>query len=232
MPAILLSVFLMLPYWAEANPVDSYHAKYKVSYQDSGVEIGSSSRTVTADSSGMVVSEHSLFPHPLLVVLGINPLSQTSQMRIDQNKVQSIRVVISTQGEEMVESADFNWENRDVTLHNGEKLIMPSSEMYDVESWLISLMIDPFTERSGSAVSLVENNKIQTYVYDEIKSNSIVLDGKTYEILIFEIQSAMGKDRSITVTMSPEFGEFPLRIVTKKDDFILNFELVSVERLQ
>ena len=230
--SIIFSVLLMLPLLVEANPVNSYYAEYKVSIPGTGTEIGSSTRKVYMDDLGIVVSEHSLTPHPLLVLLGIDPFIQISRMKIDQNSVQSRRVVISSDGADVVESADFDWEERSIMLMNGDELSMPSGEMYDVESWLMSLTINPFEDRSGNTVSLVENNKIQIYTYDEIQSKSIDVAGRTFEIFTFKIQSAMGRDRSITVTMSPDFGESPIRIIVKKDDFVLNFELVQFERLQ
>ncbi len=222
----LLLVFV-LPVKADEVPkTTSFQGTYSVAM--GGVKLGESTRIVRITDFANLTSTHQITPNPMLILFGISEKHQKSVMELKQKRVRIIETTVTEADGTIEQGAKFNWEDRIIKLASGNQIKMPTGNVHDVESWLMELAINPWVERSGTRVSLVENNKIQTYLYDETESITVDVSGEQFTLLRFKIQSITNKEREYTVSLSPEHGPLPIRIIAKKGSTILEFAIKQV----
>ena len=207
--------------------IHGFQAEYSIQYGDS--VLGKASRTVSNEGDGISVSTFDVVPGQLLVLFGESSYRQQSVFKVRESRATSVAFEITDNKNKGSDSAVFDWSAGKIELGNGNSLQMPEGEVYDFESWHASLMIADPQELKGQTISIVERNRLRTYLYRSAQPEVLDIQGYPVNSVRVELQDVDNRERGYTVWVVTAYRNIPVRIEKHKKGQTLRFELQALK---
>ena len=211
---------------AAQSGIHGFQAEYSIQYGDS--VLGKASRTVSNEGDGIFVSTFDVVPGQLLVLFGESAYRQQSVFKVRESRATSIAFEITNNKNKGSDSAKFDWSAGKIELGNGKRLQMPEGEVYDFESWHASLMIADPQELDGQIISIVERDKLRTYLYESAQPEVLDIQGYPVNSVRVKLQDVDNWERGYTVWVVTAYRNIPVRIEKHKKGRTLKFELQAL----
>ena len=228
---LYVTALVLIPFTAKIvdaaqSGIHGFQAEYSIQYGDA--VLGKASRTVSNEGDGISVSTFDVVPGNLLVLFGESSYKQQSVFKVRESRATSIAFEITNSKNKGSDSAVFNWSAGKIELGNGKSLKMPEGEIYDFESWHASLMITDPQELEGQIISIVERNRLRTYLYESAQSDVLDIQGYPVNSVRVELQDVDNWERGYTVWVVTEYRNIPVRIEKRKKGQTLRFEIQAL----
>ena len=228
---LCVTALVLIPFTAKIvdaaqSGIHGFQAEYSIQYGDA--VLGKASRTVSNEGDGISVSTFDVVPGNLLVLFGESSYKQQSVFKVRESRATSIAFEITNSKNKGSDSAVFNWSAGKIELGNGKSLKMPEGEIYDFESWHASLMITDPQELEGQIISIVERNRLRTYLYESAQSDVLDIQGYPVNSVRVELQDVDNWERGYTVWVVTEYRNIPVRIEKRKKGQTLRFEIQAL----
>ena len=228
---LYVTALILIPFTAKFadaahSGIHGFQAEYSIQYGDA--VLGKASRTVSNKGDGISVSTFDVVPGNLLVLFGESSYKQQSVFKVRESRAASLAFEITNSKNKGSESAVFNWSAGKIELGNGKTLQIPEGEVYDFESWHASLMIADPQELEGQIISIVERNRLRTYLYESAQPEVLDIQGYSVNSVRVELQDVDNWERGYTVWVVTEYRNIPFRIEKRKKGQILRFELQAL----
>ncbi|MDE0309397.1 MAG: DUF3108 domain-containing protein [Acidiferrobacterales bacterium] len=206
--SILTAVTLDQPQ-AETQPI-GIKVRFAVLYGD--LKIGESIRTVVNGNDGYTYAEHRVQVGGLLRLLGEESYTQESTFQFHGTEVVPIQFKVMDESKNEVANGQFNWDDRTVVFGNGTTIDMPEHRILDWESWYVTMINSQTRDLESQRVTVVENNRVRTYEYQDVQPEQIDFQGETVDTIRIKLQDVNDGRRSYDVWISPQVLNLPLRI--------------------
>ena len=229
---LYVTALILIPFTAKIadaaqSGIHGFQAEYSIQYGDA--VLGKASRTVSNEGDGISVSTFNVVPGSLLVLFGESSYKQRSFFKVSESRATSIAFEITNSKNKGSDSAKFDWSAGKIELGNGKSLKMPEGEVYDFESWHASLMIADPQELDGQIISIVERNKLRTYLYESAQPEVLDIQGYPVNSVRVKLQDVDNWERGYTVWVVTEYRNIPFRIEKRKKGKTLRFELQALK---
>ena len=228
---LYVTALILIPFTAKIadagqSGIHGFQAEYSIHYGDA--VLGKASRTVSNEGDGISVSTFDVVPGTLLVLFGESSYKQQSIFKVRESRATSIEFEITDNKYNDSDSAVFDWSAGKIELGNGKSLQMPEGEVYDFESWHASLMIADPQDLEGRIISIVERNRLRTYLYKSAQSDVLDIQGYPVNSIRVEMQDVDNLERGYTVWVVTEYRNIPVRIEKHQKGRTLKFELQAL----
>ena len=229
---LYVTALVLIPFTAKIadatqSGIHGFQAEYSIQYGDS--VLGKASRTVSNEGDGISVSTFDVVPGQLLVLFGESSYRQQSVFKVRESRATSVAFEITDNKNKGSDSAVFDWSAGKIELGNGNSLQMPEGEVYDFESWHASLMIADPQELKGQTISIVERNRLRTYLYRSAQPEVLDIQGYPVNSVRVELQDVDNRERGYTVWVVTAYRNIPVRIEKHKKGQTLRFELQALK---
>ncbi len=199
--AVGISVGIPLPMVnsaAIASERTIYEASYQVEYN--GIDIGTSRRTVSIIDGGFAVSQHTLTPHGLARLLGEVGYVDTTKIDLNTIPFRPIAFQRKDNGSEMSYDVTFQWADRVIEVSDGRVLTMPTSNVYDLESLIMLLMVFPERQTVGDTLAILESaERLRSYAIKDVTSSFLPFEDRQVSAIRYELQSVDDMTRGYSI---------------------------------
>ena len=211
---------------AEPQPI-GVEIRYSVLYGTS--EIGKSVRAVVRGNDGLVGAKHIVRVGPLLKLMGEDSYTQISAFRFVDGVIRPIAFEVTDESGNKKASAKFDWNDQKIRFANGGSVEIPEHSVLDWESWYVSLILIPAQNLANRRVSIVEQNRIKVYEYQQPTSQQIQYKGETVDAVKIKMQDVNDGRRSYVVWIYPQLHNIPIRIDKVKKNQKISFVATSFD---
>ncbi len=214
---------------AVAQNIDKkgFDATYSIYYNNT--KAGEAVRSVS-NVNGVVVSTFKVKPIGIFVLIGGAKYTQKTEISISGIQAYPLSFSLKEGKASKTTRVNFDWNNRMIKFRDGKKMLpMPNHNVYDQESWYLSLILDPMSASVGSLVSIVEDNRFRTYIHNKVSYGTINLRGHSVEALNVQIQDVNQPNRKYEAWIATDYYNLPLRIEKLKGEDTLIFEIENFQ---
>ena len=233
---IYIASFSFALIWISTNATNvvaqSYENKgfdttYSIYYNNT--KAGVAERSVS-NVNGIVVSTFKVKPTGIFALIGGAKYVQKTDISISGVQAYPLGFSLKQGKASNQTRVKFDWNNRTIKFRNSKKLLsMPSHKVYDLESWYLSLVLEPTSASVGSLISIVEEDRFRTYTHNNISYGTINLKGRSVEALNIQIQDVNQPKRKYEAWVATDYYNLPLRIEKHKGEDALVFEIESFQ---
>ena len=229
---LYVTALILIPFTAKIadaaqSGIHGFQAEYSIQYGDAVV--GIASRTVSNENDGASVSTFDVVPGQLLVLFGESAYRQQSVFIVRESRATSVAFEIKGKKNKDSYSAKFYWIAGEIELGNGKSLKIPEGDVYDIESWHASLMLADPQELEGQIISIVERDRLRTYLYESAQPEVLDIQGYSVNSVRVKLQDVDNWERGYTVWVVTEYRNIPFRIEKRKKGQTLRFELQALK---
>lgn len=206
---LLLSV---APLAGAANPTP-FTATYDVAY--GGVGVGTSELRLTSAGGNRYAYESRSTARGVGRLLVGDELRQRSEFMATADGIRPLRYVFDdgSSGDKRDVALDFDWTARRVTgTAEGKRVdIAASAGLQDTLSLQIATMQLLADQRPLPVLAMIEKDRIKEYRYVRERTETVRINGTTYETVVYRSERASGGDSYTRLWYAPSLGWLPVK---------------------
>ena len=201
-----------------------YEADYLIFLDN--LEVGTSHRSVSIDNN-VVISTHKVEPNAMAKIFGEKRYQQTSKFYREYKNINMIETRIK--GRDTDPSAKFDWENNTIHFGNGKTEPISNSNILDLESWLVSVQINPAEMLTEEPFLIVDRNRLRSYQYTSVSPTVIEIQDVKVDAWLIEMRRVDRENEGFRVWIVAEFRAIPAQIEKFKKGSSLFFRIQSLK---